>query len=69
MDIQPGDTVIIKTYPKEKLTRRVVAVRPPILLLTTDQEWQDFQSKKRDPICIGFPIEDVIRVEKLADSN
>ena len=69
MDIQPGDIVIIKAYPKEKLTRRVAEVRPPILLLTTDQEWRDSQSKKRNPICIGFPIKDVIRVEKLADSN
>ena len=67
MEIQPGDTVIIKTYPKEMLTRRVAAVQPSILLLTTDLKWQDSRSEKRDPICIGFPIEDVIRVEKLAD--
>lgn len=36
---------------------------PPVLILTTEKEWQDSKTEKRKPICIGFSLEDVIHVE------
>jgi hypothetical protein len=63
MKILPGDTVVIKGYPKKELRRKVIEVRSPIILLTTEQEWEQAQLEKRTPICIGFRVDDVIRVE------
>jgi len=62
MKIQPGSTVLVRAYPNQELRRRVVALESRVVLLTTDIEWRTSQAQQRDPVCLGFPIEDIIEI-------
>ena len=67
MDIMRGQIVTVRAYPRERLTRRVVDVQSVMILVTTEEEWHNSVTQKRQPICIGFPTKDVIKVEKPAN--
>ncbi|MBF7081866.1 hypothetical protein IT084_02610 [Desulfallas sp. Bu1-1] len=61
--MKPGDLVRINAYGGKELLRRVVAVttlaRRKIVCVCTEEEWQTAQEEGREPMCVGFPLEDV----------
>lgn len=59
-NLKPGDTVRVRAYKGEILTRRVVEVRGHVVFVCREEEYQAAQREKREPNCIGFHVYDVI---------
>jgi hypothetical protein len=60
MNAQKGDLVKVKAYGGQMIVRRVVEVRERSVILTTKEEYETAAREKREPICIGFPLSDVV---------
>jgi hypothetical protein len=65
MQVRNGDTVRVRTYGGKIVTRRLVEVRDRVALVTTDEELQRANKEGREPVCIGFPVEDIVEREKI----
>lgn len=61
MELQKGDFIRVKVYGGQLVDRRLVEVRGQMAVVTTDEEYQAAQRERREPICIGFPLSDVIK--------
>lgn len=60
-----GDTVSVKAFPNRILQRKVVRVENnQTVLLCNDAEFQSALRAHKQPSAIGFPIADVISVDK-----
>jgi hypothetical protein len=57
--------VKIRAYKNLVVVRRLLEVRGQTAVISTDEECEAAAREKREPICIGFPLADVI--EKLKD--
>lgn len=62
-----GSRIVVRAYPNETLTRRVVAIHGSTVVVTSEDEWRDAKDEGREPLCVGFPLADVVEV--LGDSN
>jgi hypothetical protein len=62
MSVQDGDLVRVKTYGGRAVVRRAVEVLDKTVLISTDEECKAAAKERREPICIGFPLADVIEV-------
>ncbi len=62
MDLQKGDKVKVRALGKQVLARRFVEIRGRTALICSDEEYQKALKDRRQPICIGFPIEEIIEV-------
>lgn len=62
MRVQRGDLVKVRAYGGEILTRRLVEVQGKTAIITTDEEREAAAKEKREIICVGFPLADVISV-------
>lgn len=60
MRVQNGDLIQLKTYGGQVVERRVVDVRERSVIVTTKKEYETAAREKREPICIGFPLSDVV---------
>jgi hypothetical protein len=61
---QKGDIVSVKAFPNQILTRRVVGIMDgQKILVCNNDEYETALSEQRDPVAIGFRIEDVIMNE------
>ena len=61
MKVQSGGSVRLKTYGGKVVSRRVVDVRERSVIVTTKEEFEAAAKEKREPICIGFPLSDVVK--------
>lgn len=57
-----GDLIRVKTYGGKVEARRVVDVRERLVIVTTKEEYETAAREQRKPVCIGFPLVDVIEV-------
>ena len=64
MNLQKGDIVKVRALGERILTRRLVEVRGHTALICNDEEYQSAIKEKRQPTCIGFPVEAIIEVVK-----
>jgi hypothetical protein len=64
MRLQNGDIIRVRTYGGQVVSRRVVDVRKRVVLISTEDECKKAAIEKREPICLGFPIADVVEVER-----
>ena len=64
MDLKNGDLVKVRAYKDQIEIRRLIEVRGQTAIISTDEECQKAAREKREPICIGFPLADVIKVVK-----
>ncbi len=62
MRINNGSLVQVRVYGGQVVTRRLVEVRGQIALISTDEECESAAREQREPICIGFPLSDVVKV-------
>jgi hypothetical protein len=62
MELQNGEMIRVRAYGGQVLTRRLVEVRGQKAIITTDDEREAAAREKREPICLGFPLADVIEV-------
>jgi len=60
MRIQRGDMVRVKAYGGKVIARRVVEVRERSVAVTTKEEYDAAAKEQREPICIGFPLSDIL---------
>jgi hypothetical protein len=54
----------IRAYKNQVQIRRLIEVRGQLAIISTDEECQRAIREKREPICLGFPLADVIGVVK-----
>lgn len=66
MKLQNGEMIRVRAYGGEVLNRRLIEVREQMAVVTTDEEYKAAAREKREPICIGFPLADVIAVVRRA---
>lgn len=64
MTVYPGDIVIVKAYPDRELERYVVDVKPPLVILTTNEERQKASRENREPMCVGFRMKDILSIKE-----
>ncbi|MEJ7713744.1 MAG: hypothetical protein WKF84_28830 [Pyrinomonadaceae bacterium] len=55
-----GDLIRVRVYGRKIVTRRVMEAREQMVLVTTDEEYKAAEKEQREPICIGFPLSDVV---------
>jgi hypothetical protein len=58
--MKPGDAIQVVDYMGDRLTRRVVALENERVFVCTEEELQQAKLENREPLCVGFPIEDAI---------
>jgi hypothetical protein len=64
MDVHRGDIIIVRAFPEKQLERRVLDVKPPVVVLTTDEELSKAKVESRQPFCIGFRLADIVRIKE-----
>jgi hypothetical protein len=62
MNLQKGDVVKVRALGERILTRRLVEVRGHTALICNNEEYQKALKEKRQPTCIGFPLEAIVEV-------
>jgi hypothetical protein len=62
MDVRNGDMVKVRTYGGEVAVRRVIEVQGQSVIVSTNEEYETAKGEQREPVCIGFPLADVIEV-------
>lgn len=68
--MKEGDLVLLRAYGGDEIVRVVVAVRPGVLHVTTREEYDAARREGRDPVCVGFPVEDALeRVGAVSDGQ
>ena len=55
--MKEGDIVRLMAAGGEEIVRVVVGVRPGVLLVTTAEEYAQARRDRREPACVGFPVE------------
>jgi len=69
MKLQNGDLVKVRAYRNQVQVRRLVEVQGRTAIITTDEECKAAAREKRKPVCIGFPLADVIGVVKKREGS
>jgi hypothetical protein len=59
--MQPGDTIRLRAYGGEEIERRVVGVKGDVVVVCRDEEYQKARKEGREPITVGFRIDDVLQ--------
>lgn len=59
--MQSGDKVQLRAYGGSEITRRVVAVSGNTLLVCLEEEYRRAKKEGREPVCVGFPKEALVR--------
>lgn len=62
MKAKNGDLIRVRAYGGQTVIRRVVDVREQAVLVSTNEEYEAAAREQREPICIGFPLADVVEV-------
>lgn len=60
MNIQKGAIVKVRAFGGRVLMRRFAGSRGEIALICNDEEYQASIKENREPICIGFRVEDIV---------
>lgn len=61
-NLQSGSLVKVRAYGDTVLTRRCAGVQGDTVLICNEAEYASALQEKRQPVCIGFPIADVVDV-------
>jgi hypothetical protein len=64
MAIKAGDFVKVRVFGGQEKNRRIVRLNDRKALLTTSEEFEKAVAEGREPISIGFPLEDVEEMSK-----
>ncbi len=61
-NLHPGTLVKIRAYGNTVLTRRCAGVQGDTVRICNEAEYEAALREQREPVCIGFPIADVVNV-------
>lgn len=59
-----GDIVRVRLWGGSTALRRVVAVKPKVVVICSEWEFQAAMEEKREPQGLGFPHADVMPIEQ-----
>ena len=59
-----GDWVRVRVYGDEIVTRRVVEIDGDMIAICRDEEYQAARRERREPVTVGFWIEDIVEVDQ-----
>jgi len=62
--LKPGDLVRLRAFGGKEIVRRVAGQYGDVVRVCSEEEYNVAIQEGREPECVGFPIKDVIRVEK-----
>ena len=57
-----GDQVLLRAFGDKTLVRRVVGLGERTVFVSTEEEYLQAKVEMREPVCVGFPITQVIDV-------
>lgn len=57
-----GQLVTVRLYGGQTAIRRVVAVKRDVIVICTEEEYQEAQRDRREPSGLGFPRQDVMEM-------
>jgi hypothetical protein len=57
--MRPGEKVEVTVYGGAKVIRTLVQVNDNKAFICKTDEWTKARAENREPICVGFPLEDV----------
>lgn len=63
MVLKRGTLIRVRAFGGKEIVRRFLAKRNGTVLICSDQEYQSARREKREPLCVGFPMADVIAIE------
>ncbi len=58
-----GQVVKVLLYGGGKAARRVISDRGSTIVICSEQEYQQAEKEGREPVGLGFPLEDVVEME------
>ena len=64
MNLKPGDLVRLRAFGGKEIVRRFVGQQEGTALICSEEEYKVASREGRKPECVGFPLQDVIRLEK-----
>jgi hypothetical protein len=62
VDIQHGTLIRVRAYGGRVLVVSCEAIQGQTVVVTTEKERESAAKEQRDPICLGFPLADVLEV-------
>lgn len=65
---QYGEIVKVRAFIDGIVTRRVVEEAHGTVYLCTENEFESAQKENREPIAMGFPIEDVVDRQPVSET-
>jgi hypothetical protein len=60
MAVTKGGLIKLRAFGGKQIVRRFVGKRRGTVLICSDQEYKSAIRERRDPLCVGFPLEDVM---------
>lgn len=67
--MKSGQTIRVRGYGGEELVRRVVRLEKNIVVVCRLEEYEAARSEGREPVGVGFHVEDVIGENGLGPSS
>jgi|SRR5690348_3663656 hypothetical protein len=63
MIVKKGCLIKLRACGGKRIVRRFVGKKNGIVLICNDAEFRTARQENRKPLCVGFPVKDVIGVE------
>ena len=60
--MEPGDLIRLRAYGGEEIERRLVELKGDVVVVCRDAEYRKARKERREPIAVGFRVDDVIDV-------
>lgn len=57
--MKKGQVVMVKLYGGKTAPRRVIAIKPGVVVICAEEEYLAAEREEREPQGLGFPIADV----------
>ena len=60
MGLRKGSFIKLRAFGGKQIVRRFVRKHKEAVLICSDEEYRQASREHREPLCVGFPIDDVI---------
>jgi hypothetical protein len=64
MTFKAGDLVRVRAFDNQVHTRQIVRTEADVAVITTPEEYELAVKEEREPVCLGFPLSDVEKVDE-----
>ena len=63
MTLKMGALIKVRAFGGKEIVRRFIAKQNATILICSDEEYESARREKRKPLCVGFPLSDVITAD------